>query len=131
MPHGMVYGKKPSRVGLIAAEKLEDYMSKRIRISVTVQGKVIAVTKSKGGWFIMDAGQGRTIAAHLVNYKLNIPKALKGRIILMEGVAQKLFIADDMQHFAGDTVIGARQHQTKTNPKQRLGFEVWGIEIVK
>lgn len=128
MPHGMVYGRKPNRVGLIAAERLEAYMSKRTRISTTVQGKVLAVTKSKGGWFTMDAGQGRTIAAHFQNYNVNIPVKLKGRVVMMEGVAEKQRTAANGQHFAGQ---GTGYTKQRAINDQQLLFEVAGLEIVR
>lgn len=129
LPHGTVYGDKPNKVGLIPAAKLETFMGKRIRISTTISGRVIKVTKNKGGWFQIDAGQGRIIAAHFKNYKVSIPNSLKDRQVMIEGVAQKQFIADDLQHFAGDTVKGKHQHNVKTNPKQELTFEVKGMMV--
>jgi len=42
---------------------------------------------------------------------------------------QKQFIADDQQHFAGDTVTGKKQHEVKTNPKRRLSLEVKGMMV--
>ena len=79
----------------------------------------------------MDAGNGKVIQAHFKDYNISLPTALKGRTVIVEGVAQKQFIADDLQHLAGDTVIGKKQHTVKTNPKQRLTFEVRGLMIDK
>lgn len=129
MPHGMVYGRKPGRTGLILATSLEKYMGKRTRIRVSVSGRVTLVTKSKGGWFDVDAGNGRIITAHFLNPNINIPAKLKNRYIIMEGVAQKQFIADDRQHYAGGN--DSRQHAVKPNPKQMLMFEVRGLIITK
>ncbi|MFD1257914.1 DUF4920 domain-containing protein [Mucilaginibacter terrae] len=131
LPHGMVYGSKPTLVALMQASKLEAFMGKRTRTSVTVSGKVINVTKPKGGWFILDAGNGRTIAAHFKNYNINLPKELKGREVIISGIASKQFIADDQQQLAGDTVTGKKQHTVKTDPKQRLNFEVVGLMVNK
>lgn len=131
MPHGTVYGDKPNRIGLIPATNLENFMGKRTRISVTVSGKVLKVTKSKGGWFELDAGKGKVITAHFKKYDINIPASLQGRQVLVQGTAQKQFIADDLQHFAGDTVKGQKQHTTKTNPTKRLTFEVNGLMVEK
>ena len=106
-------------------------MGKRARISTSIDGKVIRVTKPKGGWFEMDAGNGKIIEAHFSAYNVIIPAALKGRLVIIEGVAAKQFIADDLQHIAGDTVSGKKQHTTNTNPKQRITFEVKGMMIDK
>jgi hypothetical protein len=114
---------------MMPASKLEAYMDVRARVSTTIEGKVLKVTKTKGGWFNIDAGNGKIIAAHFKVYNINIPASLAGHIVIIEGVAQKQFIADDMQHLAGDTASSKKEHAVKTNPKQRLDFEVTGLEV--
>jgi hypothetical protein len=126
IPHNMVYGTQPRTAGLVYADKLEAFMGKRPRISVTISGLVTLVTKSKGGWFDIDAGHGNIITAHFKNYGINIPANLKGRYIIAEGVAEKKFIADDKQHFAG-----GNDGNTHHMPKQSIIFEVKGLKVVK
>jgi hypothetical protein len=131
LPHGMVFGIKPINIAPVAATQIEASMMKKTRITTAIRGNVIRVTQSKGGWFEMDAGKGKVIAAHFKNYNINLPAALKGRIVIIEGVAQKQFIADDMQHFAGDTVVEKKQHKVNPNPLRRLTFEVRGLMVDK
>jgi hypothetical protein len=116
-------------VAPVPAYKIEGFMGGKIRQTTALTGKIIRVTKEQGGWFEMDAGAGRVIAAHFKNFNIKLPKAIKGRTVIIEGVAQRLLTADDMQHFAGDTVVGAKQHQQKVNPKARITFEVWGLMV--
>ncbi|MCC8424484.1 DUF4920 domain-containing protein [Mucilaginibacter sp. UR6-11] len=129
LPHGMVFGIKPGTAEMIPAWRVEAFMDKKTRISTTIRGRIIKVTKPKGGWFEIDAGKGKIIAAHFKNYGINIPTGLKGKIVIAEGVAEKQFIADDLQHFAGDTARGKKQHSVKTNPLRRLTFEVKGLMV--
>ncbi len=129
LPHGTVFGAKPDTAEILNAEKVEAFMGKKTRISTTIKGRVVKVIKQKGGWFELDAGNGKTIAAHFKNYAINIPEALRGKYVIAEGVAAKQFIADDLQHFAGDTVRGKKQHSVKTNPSKRLTFEVRGLMV--
>jgi hypothetical protein len=129
LPHGTVYGTRPDSSSIQDATKLEAFMGKKTRISTTVKGRVIKVTKQKGGWFMIDAGKGKVIAAHFKNYDVTIPVALRGRYIIAQGVAAKQFMADDLQHFAGDTVTGKKQHATKTDAKHTLTFEVTGLMV--
>ncbi len=131
LPHGMVFGTKPSTVALMPASKLEAFMGKRTRTSAAVTGKVLKVTQPKGGWFTLDAGNGRTIMARFKNYNVTLPVELKGREVIISGVASKQFLADDQQQLAGDTVKGKKQHTVKTNPKKRLIFEVVGLMVDK
>ena len=131
LPHGMVFGKKPNSVAPVAANQLERLMGGKIRQTTAIVGKVTQVTKEKGGWFNMDAGSGRVIEAHFANYDVKLPEAIKGRTVIIEGVAQRQLIADDAQHFAGDTAQAKKQHQVKVNPKARLIFEVQGLMVDK
>ena len=126
---GTVYGAKPSTTGMMDASKVEAFMGKKARINTTIKGVVTKVTKQQGGWFNIDAGNGKIIAAHFSVYNITIPMGLKGHTVIVEGIAAKQFIADDGQHLAGDTVTGKKQHTTKTNPKQALTFEVKGLEV--
>lgn len=126
LPHGMVFGSKPGTVGLMPASKLEDFMGKRTRTSASINGVILKVTKPKGGWFILDAGRGRTIAAHFKNYNVMLPLDIKGREVIISGVVTKQFTADDQQQLAG-----SREHAVKINPKQRLSFEVVGLMVNK
>jgi hypothetical protein len=129
LPHGMVFGTKPDTMAIMPASKIEAFMGKRTRTSATIKGKVLRVTQQKGGWFIIDAGNGKPIKAHFKNYAVKLPVDLKGKTVIIEGVAAKQFIASDMQHFAGDTVIKAKKQRVKANPKQQLVFEVKGLMI--
>ena len=129
LAHGKIFGSKPDTTAIVNASKLEAFMDKKVRISIAIRGKVIKVTKQQGGWFDIDAGNGKVIAVHFKTYNITIPNDLRGRTIVAEGVAAKQFIADDQQHFAGDTVTGKKQHSVKTNPKQRLTFEVNGLMV--
>ena len=129
LPRNMVFGKKPSTKGLIMANKLEAFIGKRARINVSISGLVTLVTKSKGGWFDIDAGNGKVITAHFKNYNINIPTSLKNHYIVAEGVAAKQFIAADSQHFAGDK--DNHGHRTKPVKKQVITFEVKGLRVDK
>ena len=127
--HGKIYGARPDTTGVIAASKAESSMDKKTRISAALKGRVIKVTREKGGWFELDGGRGKIIEAHFKDYNISIPTTLKGKTVIIDCVVQKQFIADDQQHFAGDTVKGKKQSQVKTNPKRRLTLEVNGLMV--
>jgi len=129
--HGTTYGKKVSTVGMMKASQLEPYMNTRTRVSTTIEGTVLRVIKTKGGWFDIDAGNGKIIAAHFSTYDITIPAGLKGHMVIVEGIAEKEFAANDLQPMAGDTISGAKQHTAKANPKDKLTFEVTGLYVDK
>jgi hypothetical protein len=122
LSHGMVFGLRPDTSALREATKIEALMDKKTRITATIRGRVVRVTKSKGGWFELDAGGGKTIAAHFKDYNVSIPMNLKGHTVIVEGVAQKQFVADDQQHFAG-------KKQPVAKKSKQLTFEAKGMTI--
>ncbi|MBK0380134.1 DUF4920 domain-containing protein [Mucilaginibacter segetis] len=129
LPHGMVFGLKPENVGPVESYKIEEFMGKKTRVTTAIEGKILRVTKSKGGWFEMEAGKEKIIDAHFKDYSITLPKDIEGRTVIIEGVAERKFLADDRQHFAGDTVTGKKAHNTNPNPKQRISFEVRGLMV--
>lgn len=123
LPHRTYFGRKPDETVVVNAEKLQAFMAQKPRITIAVKGTVVKVTKEKGGWFDLDAGGGKVIAAHFKDYYINIPADLKGRTVIVEGVAQKQIVADDQQHYAGD-----KQPKAKDKPNQ-LTFEATGLMV--
>src|SRR5205823_2182184 len=89
--HGTVYSDKPDTTGVMPVNKVEEFMDNKTRVSVALRGKVLKVTKQKGGWFTLDEGNGKMITAHFKNYGINIPSSLAGKTVVMDGVAQKQF----------------------------------------
>ena len=129
LPHGMVFGQKPDTTIIVAATKAEAFMGKKIRINTTIRGRVINVTKQKGGWFKLDAGGGKAISAHFKNYDVTLPMALKGRVVIIEGVAVKPVDATNGQRFGGNTAVDKDiVLQKKT---VALTFEVSGLMVYK
>jgi len=123
-PHTMVYGTKPNSAGMMDASKVNDFMGNKTRVSTTLHGKVIKVTKTKGGWFELDAGNGKIIGAHFKTYDITLPMSIAGHYVIAEGIVSKQFVADSNQHLAGDNT-----KQQKDQPSQNLSFEVTGLQV--
>ena len=124
LPRGTVYGIHPEGAGIVFADNLAKSMDQRITIVTSIKGKVLKVTKEKGGWFTIDGGHGTVIYAHFKDYRVTIPSDLAGHIILADGVATKQFVSDDSQHLAG-----TKGKESKDNPKESLKFEVSGLIV--
>ena len=119
--HGKIYGNKPGAV-VVNADKLESYIAARSRMKTTVRGKVLNVVKEKGGWFTIDAGNGKTIAAHFAKYDVEIPVNLKGKTVVVEGIVQKQSALTDQQKLAG-------QKQASDKTTNQLSIEVTGVMV--
>lgn len=119
--HGKVYGNKPGAV-IVNADKLESYIAARSRMQTTIRGKVLNVVKEKGGWFTIDAGNGKTIAAHFAKYDVEIPAGLKDCTVVVEGIAQRQSALTSQQKLAGE-----KQASDKTT--NQLSMEVTGLMV--
>jgi hypothetical protein len=119
--HGKVFGNRPGAV-VVNADKLESYIAARSRMQTTIRGKVLNVVKEKGGWFTIDAGNDKTIAAHFAKYDVEIPASLKGCTVVVEGIAQRQSALSGQQKLAGE-----KQASDKTN--NRLSMEITGLMV--
>ncbi len=122
LPHGTVYGKKPDSTAMVNAAQLLTYMDQKPRISTTIKGRVTEVIKSEGGWFNIDATDGKVIAVHFKNYAIKIPKALKDHTVMVEGVAQKQADPSEQLQFAG-------KQQPGDKTTNALSFEATGLMV--
>jgi hypothetical protein len=129
LPHGMVFGRKPDTTIIVEATKTAAFMGKKIRVSTTIRGRVVNVTREKGGWFNLDAGGAKVIAAHFKTYNITLPKALKGRVVIIEGVAVKQTDASNGQRLGGN--IAAVKDNKYQKKDAALTFEATGLMVYK
>ena len=129
LPHGMVFGQKPDTTIIVEATKTESFIGKKIRVNTTIRGRVVNVIKQKGGWFTMDAGHRKLISAHFKNYGVVLPAALKGRVVIIEGIAVKQTDATNGQRFGGNMAGG--KDNTRQKKDAELTFEVSGLMVYK
>lgn len=122
--HGNVFGKKPDKTAMVDADKLEAYMAQKPRINTTIKGKVLNVVKEKGGWFTLSAGNDKVIPVHFKDYGVTIPADLKGKTVIVQGVAQKQSSMDSQQHLSG-------QKQPGDKTTNKLSFEATGLMVAE
>lgn len=127
LPHGMVFGIRSDTSNAIEADKLQSFMGEKKRITTSVRGTVEKVTEEKGGWFVIRASNGMPIYAHFRDFNVTLPKQIKGRVVIISGVAKREFTADDQQHFAGDTI----SYSTTSKMSKAINFEVKGLMVYK
>ncbi len=127
LPHGMVFGAKPKTMGMMDADKLRSYMGEKKRISVVLRDTITQINHEKGGWFTMQAGASGTLYAHFKDYNVKLPKAMEGRIVIVEAVAVREFTAADSQHFAGEANGGT----SKKPVADAISLEISGLVIDK
>lgn len=120
--HGTIYGNKPNGAGAMDPSKVQAFMGNKIRVTATLKGKIVKVTKAAGGWFELAGADGKVIQAHFKTAGINIPESLAGRYVIADGIVSKQLTADAMQHHPGDT-------KAKESSSGGLSFEVTGLEV--
>lgn len=129
LPHGMAFGQKPDTTIIVEATKTESFIGTKIRVNTTIRGRVVNVSKQKGGWFILDAGHGKHISAHFKNYDIVLPAVLKGRVVIIEGIAVKQVDSTNGQRFGGN--IATTKGSIRQKKDAELAFEVSGLMVYK
>ncbi len=128
LPHGMVFGIKPDTSVVLDANKLEGFMDRKNRITTIVKGRVLKVTNELGGWFEMDAGKGKIITARFKNDDIKLPSALKGRVVIIQGVAARKLEAINGKP-TGSVVKNVKDAEKAEGGTIALIFEVTGLMV--
>ncbi len=129
LPHGMVFGTKPEVVNLHKASELDAYMGRQTRTSAVIIATLLKVTNPKQGWFDLDAGQGHVIHAHFQQYNVSLPIELKGRQVIVAGVAARQFLSSNGQHLTGRN--SGSMHNTQAQTGGEITFEATGLYVNK
>lgn len=113
-PKGKIYGDK---VDVKAAHPIGDmdaYMGRRTSITTTISGKVIDVDRS-GDFLTLRDNKGRPVTVSFMNAGHKLPPNLRGRMVLVDEVISKQFIANNHQHYAGSNAGMEKTHQKNNN----------------
>ncbi|PJJ83263.1 DUF4920 domain-containing protein [Mucilaginibacter auburnensis] len=128
LPHGMIFGTKPDTSVVLDAAKLDSSMDRRNRISTIIKGRVLRVTDTQNGWFEMEAGKGKLISARFKNDGIKLPSALKGRVVIIQGIAARKMEAVNGKP-AGTVVKNVKDPEKTRDGTIPLIFEVAGLMV--
>ncbi|MET3027075.1 DUF4920 domain-containing protein [Flavobacterium sp. UW10123] len=99
--------------------------------SVTVKGEVTDVCLKKGCWISIRAEQGTSFFVKMKDYAFFVPIALKGKIVVLEGSAErKVTSVDELKHYAKDAKKTNTEIDAIKNPKEKIRFLASGIKVV-
>lgn len=98
---------------------------------VAVKGKVTDVCEKKGCWLKIQTEDNSQFFVKMKDYAFFVPTALKGKMVVMEGTAErKVTSIDEQKHYAEDAKKPQAEIDAITSPKEEIRFVANGIKVV-
>ncbi len=132
-PHtvkGMVFGDSVFDNNIRDVDAMLVMMQKNSSMKLTVKGVIEDVCKDKGCWLTMKLPSGETMRVTFKDYGFFVPKNIKGKEVIIDGVAKIDSISIEMQrHYAKDSGSSQAEIDKITAVKKVLAFEAKGVVI--
>ncbi|KRD59895.1 hypothetical protein ASE40_12470 [Flavobacterium sp. Root935] len=132
---GDYYGSDVSNGSLnkaVSVEKLEKDLKITNKIeNVAVKGEVTDVCPKKGCWLSLKTEDGSVFFVKMKDYAFFVPTALKGKNVVLEGVAEKKVTSvEELKHYAKDAKKTKDEIDAIKSPKEEIRFLANGIKVV-
>ncbi len=128
---GAVYGDSVLDNNVRDIEGLVAIMQHKPSMKLKVKGVVEDVCKKEGCWVTMKLPNGENMRVTFKDYAFFVPKDIKGREIVIEGIAKTDSVSiEEQRHFAEDSGLSKTEIQKITTAKVILAFEAKGIVIL-
>ncbi|KFF06848.1 DUF4920 domain-containing protein [Flavobacterium reichenbachii] len=132
---GDYYGadvSKTSANSAISVEKLNEKLKSKEKIEgVVVKGEVTDVCPKRGCWISVKTQDGASFFVKMKDYAFFVPTALKGKNVVLEGVAEKKITSvDELKHYAKDSKKTKAEIDAINAPKHEIRFMANGIKVV-
>ncbi|QOG02566.1 DUF4920 domain-containing protein [Flavobacterium sp. MDT1-60] len=132
---GDYYGVDISEVSegsAISVEKLENILQKEKKVErVAVKGEVTDVCEKRGCWLTVKTKDGASFFVKMKDYAFFVPTALKGKNVVLEGVAEKKITSvAELKHYAKDAKKSQSEIDAIKGPKEEIRFLADGIKVV-
>lgn len=132
---GDYYGadvSKTSEAKAISVGALEGKLKQDKKVeNVIVKGEVTDVCPKKGCWVTLKTDGGSSFFVKMKDYGFFVPTALKGKNVVLEGVAEKeITSVEELKHYAKDAKKSQSEIDAITLPKEEIRFLAKGIKVV-
>ncbi|MDR7208094.1 DUF4920 domain-containing protein [Flavobacterium piscis] len=132
---GDFYGADVSRVSenkAMSVEKLGNKLKNTKKAkNIVVKGVVTDVCPKKGCWVTIKTEDGSPFFVKMKDYAFFVPTALKGKTVVLEGVAEKKVTSvEELKHYAKDAKKSKAEMDAITAPKEEIRFLADGIKVV-
>ena len=127
---GMVFGKKTTADGAIAANDLGASLKGAEPVAVKVQGKVKEVCKAEGCWLKMETANG-DMMIRMKDHSFFVPLAMNGKTIVVDGMASvKETSVDMLKHYAEDAGKSKAEIDAIKEPVKAIAIQATGILVM-
>lgn len=127
---GMVFGKKTTADGAIAANDLGASIKGAESVPVKVKGKVKEVCKAEGCWLKMETANG-DVMIRMKDHSFFVPLAMNGKTIIADGIASvKETSVEMLKHYAEDAGKSAAEIAAIKEPKKEITLQAKGILVL-
>ena len=126
-----VYGDSISNESFIELAAIQTVMRDQSKKDLKIKGIVEEVCQEKGCWMTMKLDNGEEMRVTFKEYKIFVPKNIKGKEVVLDGFAyNKTEAVKDLQHFAKDAGKTEAEIAKITKPKSQLAFEAKGVVVM-
>lgn len=128
---GTTYGNSVNDEEAITLQTLFRRLSQNEKFSGRIKGKVIDVCDKKGCWMKLANESGGEIMVKFADYGFFVPKDIKGKDVVLNGVAKKeVTSVSKLQHYAQDAGKSAEDIAKITKPKEEIVFTAAGVLVL-
>lgn len=125
------YGDSIKDGNILDINAISTAMKDEEELDMTIRGKVGEVCQKKGCWMTMTLNNGEVLRVTFKDYKLFMPKDIKGKEVILDGFAYADSISvEDQKHYAKDGGNTAEEIAAIKEPKRQLSFEAKGVVVL-
>lgn len=127
---GMVFGKKTTAEGAIAANDVNAKLKGTASTELKVTGKVKEVCKAEGCWLKMETANG-DMMIRMKDHSFFVPVSMEGKTIVVDGTASiKETSVEMLKHYAEDAGKSQAEIDAIKEPKKAVTLQATGILVM-
>jgi hypothetical protein len=130
---GTEFGEKVSAENAVSVSRMAKAVQGKEgekKMDVKVQGEVTQVCEAEGCWLKMKNGD-ETIMVRMKDHKFLVPTVMKGKTIVVEGVAEyKETSVAQLKHYAEDAGKSKEEIEKIKDPKKEIVLQAKGILVL-
>lgn len=125
------FGDSIKNGNILDLNAISTAMKNEDKLEMKVRGTVADVCQKKGCWITMNLNNGNVVRVTFKDYKLFIPKDIKGKEVILDGFAYADSISvKDQKHYAEDGGKSEEEIAKITESQKQLSFEAKGVVVL-
>ena len=127
-PEKNTYGKTLTSQNSVAGTNLPQILGAKDSMAVKVTGQVADVCQAKGCWMDVKLNDNSVMKVRFKDYGFFVPKDLKGKTVVMNGMAyNKTISVAEQRHYAQDAGKTEAEIKAITQPQKSITFVADGV----